>query len=248
MNPLEQLTLEQTPQTTIEKPTNGMPVAPPPDYKQLRTQHVGDLLSKAYQKASLLKLKREEWVLLTEEFPDEAIEVRTEYKRELIYISHADLRERFLKVFHPGEMALIRTGEPMLRPDTNEVVVTLVMLIRGHFVAEATGRARYFPNNAAGSYADSVESAKSDAFRKCAKEFGVGLQAWRKSFQRAFMDRHAATRQGNREQNAGANVQGGTRTSSSGRTYSVKPMPEPTFKEVREAATKEPDEQDDIPF
>jgi hypothetical protein len=40
----------------------------------------------------------------------------------------------------------------------------------------------YFPANSAQNYGDAFEGAKTAAFRRCAKEFGVGLQAWRKDW------------------------------------------------------------------
>jgi hypothetical protein len=47
----------------------------------------------------------------------------------------------------------------------------------------------YFPNNASQCYGDAFEGAKTAAFRRCAKEFGVGLQPYRKGFADGWRDR-----------------------------------------------------------
>ena len=49
----------------------------------------------------------------------------------------------------------------------------------------------YYPNNASQNYGDAVEGAKTAAFRRCAKEFGVGLQAWKKDFCEGWWKRRA---------------------------------------------------------
>ena len=51
------------------------------------------------------------------------------------------LRERLWEVFGPGQVAEI-CRERFMRPDTNEVAVDLVLMIRGVFVAEGVGTAK----------------------------------------------------------------------------------------------------------
>ena len=225
----EQLTLEQTPQTTIEeKPNNGIPA--PPDAKQLRVTHVGALLEKAYPKASTLKLKKEEWQALRAEFPDEAIEVRSEGGFEMYYIEHAELRELFLSVFPPGEISeIVRSHRT--RADTNEVLVDLVLLIRGYYAAEAVATVKYYPNSPRANFGDSLESAQSEAFRRCAKHFGVGLQVWRSAWQEAYKLRRS--KQPDRSQ-------------KKVREYKLGDQPvAPTFKQVRETMVAD---EPDMPF
>src|ERR1044071_3139108 len=64
-----------------------------------------------------------------------------------------------------------------------------MLLVRGCYVGEAVGDMDYYPANAAQNYGDAFEGAKSAAFRRCAKEFGVGLQAWRKDFAAGWKER-----------------------------------------------------------
>jgi hypothetical protein len=187
----------------ISAPANHAPA----DTKQLRVEYVGKLLEAGYQRASTLKLKRDEWQALREDFPDEDVEVRAH--DGMIYISHMLLRERLWSVFHPGEVAEI-CRDKMLRTDTNEIAVDLVLMIRGVVVSEAIGSAKYYPNNPKGSYSDTVESAWSEALRRCCKRWGVGTQVWRPAYIRDFKargavakDKLATERQEKREEKSG---------------------------------------------
>lgn len=177
-----------------EKRNNGLPnpvLPPPPDAKQLRVEHVGKLLEKAYAGASTLKLKKEEWEQLRAEFPDDAIEVRTESGRSMYYIEHMELRERVNSVFHPGEVSeIVRSHR--VRSDTNEILVDLVLVVRGHFVAEAVATVRYFPNSPKANFGDSIESAQSEAYRRCCKHWGIGCQTWKSSWRKGYEERRLA--------------------------------------------------------
>ena len=64
-----------------------------------------------------------------------------------------------------------------------------MLVARGCFIGEAIGAMEYYPKNAAQNYGDAVEGAKTAAFRRCAKEFGVGLQAWKKDWCQGWFDR-----------------------------------------------------------
>ncbi len=166
---------------------------PPADAKALRTEHVGKLLGEAYEGASKLKLKPDEIKKLTADFPDIEVEIRPH--DGIIYISHMTLRERLWSVFGPGEVAEI-CRERFMRPDTNEIAVDLVLMVRGHFVAEGIGTAKYFSNNPKMTFGDVVESAWSDAIRRCCKKFGVGVQVWRPGYVREWLAKNAVEYQG----------------------------------------------------
>ncbi len=198
------MTKDQIPQMQLTDP--DWPDAPPPsivstvepnlktaDAKQLRTEHVGKLLDHAYQSASNLKLKDGESKKLREDFPDTAIEIRPH--DGIIYISHMTLRERLWEVFGCGHVAEI-CRERFMRADANEIAVDLVLMIRGAFVAEGVGSAKYFPNNPKMTFGDVVESAWSEAIRRCCKKFGVGTQVWRPDFVRRWIAGNAVQFQG----------------------------------------------------
>lgn len=181
----DQLTLNETPAVPE--------AAQPADAKQLRTEAVGALLGEAYKGASQLKLKADESKKLREDFPDNEIEIRPH--DGIIYIGHMALRERLWSVFGPGAVAEI-CRERFMRNDANEIAVDLVLMIRGHFVAEAVGTAKYFPNNPKMTFGDVVESAWSEALRRCCKKFGVGTQVWRPQFIRDWLANNAVQFQG----------------------------------------------------
>jgi hypothetical protein len=205
-----------------------------PDAKALRVEHIGKLLDSAYQSASTLKLTKEEAKQLRAEFPDEAIETRTH--DGIIYISHMALRERLWDVFGPGHVAEI-CRERMVRTDSNEIAVDLVLLIRGSFVAEGIGTAKYYPNNPKGSFGDTVESAWSDALRRCCKKFGCGTQVWLPGFIRDFKARQIADK----------NTRVMDRQAKREEKLVITKNKGPLTAKVEEILAREP-EEDDVPF
>jgi hypothetical protein len=219
-------------QSQAELANTPEPNNKPPDAKQLRVEHVGKLLEKAYAGASTLKLKKEEWEQLRAEFPDEAIEVRNESGRSMYYIEHMELRERVNSVFHPGEVSeIVRSHR--VRSDTNEVLVDLVLVVRGHFVAEAVATVRYFPNSPKANFGDSIESAQSEAYRRCCKHWGIGCQTWRSSWRKGYEERQKANQS--------------TAPGKTGRDYTLKEPSE--FQKVKARATAEPEvDEDGVPF
>ena len=163
------------------------------DPKQLRVEQVGKLLDQAYQGASTLKLKPHEQKDLIEDFPDDAIEIRGH--DGLIFIPHILLRERLWKVFGPTEVAEI-PRERYMRADTNEIVVDLVLMARGKFLSEACGGAKFYPNNPKTNFTDTVESAWSEAFRRCCKRINCGTAVWRPQYVRDWVAKNAVQIQG----------------------------------------------------
>jgi len=178
-------------QTAPQPPIAGQ--TPPPDAKTLRTSHIGQLLGEAYKGASTLKINKQEQKDLRADFPDDAVEIRPH--DGIIYISHMALRERLWDVFGPTNVAEI-CRERFIRSDTNEVAVDLVLMIRGVFIAEGVGTAKYYPNNPKASFGDTIEAAWSDAIRRCCKKFGVGTQVWRPQYVRDWLAKYAGVRDG----------------------------------------------------
>jgi hypothetical protein len=208
-----------------------------PDAKQMRVEQVGALLAGAYQGASTLKLTTKEAKDLMADFGDDHVEIRG--FDGIIYISHMSLRERLWAVFGPTEVAEI-CRERMMRQDTNEVLVDLVLMIRGHFVAEAIGTAKWYPNNPKTSFGDTVESAWSEALRRCCKKIGVGTQVWRPAWARKWTADHAQKLGGEWKRTEGAS-QGGSSVKLA-RNYELRSPEKPS------AAESAKEETDDIPF
>lgn len=158
---------------------------------QARVESVAAALDAAYKNASNLKLTPEEAKALEEDFPDEAFRRGAGGDDRLIYIEHAYLRQRLNKVLGIGAATPIRRREwaeeftywkDNVQKKGVRVYVDLALLVRGCLVGEAIGDAIYYPDNAKTTYSDALESAKSNAFRRCCKELGVGLQAWMKGW------------------------------------------------------------------
>ncbi len=172
----------------VEKPLLPAVAEAKSDAAQARIDAVANVLHKAYEKASLLQLSSEEVAALTSDFADADFRTGASGKENLIYIEHASLRERFNKVIGIGQWSLIvrnRWTEQFTtakKEPAHRVYVEAVMVVRGCYAGEAIGDMTYYPNNPSTNFGDAVEGAKSAALRRCAKELGVGLQAWHKAF------------------------------------------------------------------
>lgn len=162
---------------------------------QAKVEAVAQLTMDAYRCASQLALTDAEIAALTAEFPDEAFKPGAGGKENLIYIEHAYLRDRLNAVFRPGQWAIVprnRWVEPFTTQrgvDGSRVYVEAMLCIRGCFGAEAVGEMEYYPSNASQNYGDAVEGAKTAALRRCCKEIGIGLQAWKKDWCEAWWAR-----------------------------------------------------------
>lgn len=168
---------------------------------QAKIEAVAQLTMAAYQRAGTLQLTPEESSALQEPFPDDAFQAGAGGKANLIYIEHAFLRDRLNKVLGLGQWSLIcrnRWAEPFKyysktekrQADGTRVYVEAMLVVRGCFVAEAVGAMEYYPNEAT-NYGDAAEGAKTAALRRCAKEFGIGLQAWSKDWCEGWWQRRA---------------------------------------------------------
>lgn len=183
-------TTEEAQIITQSEPETRLEVQPPPGItaSQAKVNAIADLTMKAYARASELNLTPEEIERLSAEFPDEAFRPGAAGKENLIYIEHAFLRDRLNTVIGVGQWAIVprsrwtenyRTAKGQ---DAVRVYVEAMLLVRGCFVAESVGEMSYYPHNESQNYGDAVEGAKTAALRRCVKELGVGLQAWKKDF------------------------------------------------------------------
>jgi hypothetical protein len=168
---------------------------------QARIEAVADCLKVAYANASSLKLTPEESNALAEDFPDEAFSLGAGGDPNLIYIEHAYLRQRLNKVLGVGAAVPIRRREwaedfsyfsSGKTVTGTRIYADMCIVVRGCLVGEAVGAGTYYKNNAKATYDDALESAMSNAFRRCCKQFGVGLQAWMKGWGEGWKRRHSA--------------------------------------------------------
>lgn len=165
---------------------------------QAKVNAVASLTMKAYDKAGSLALTADESAKLQADFPDEAFKPGAAGKESLIYIEHPFLRDRFIEVFGMGGWAMVprnRWAEPFRTQkgvDGQRIYVEAMLVVRGCFVAEAIGEMEYYPSNGSQNYGDATEGAETAAFRRCAKKFGVGLQAWKKDWCEGWWTRKRA--------------------------------------------------------
>lgn len=194
----------QLPAKVQAQPLQRPEPAPAMTPAQAKVNAIAELTHTAYQKAATLQMTAEEAAKLAADFPDNAFQRGAAGKEQLLYIEHAHLRDRFNAVFGPGQWAIIprnRWAEDFTfvnkdgkRVDASRVYVEAMLLVRGCFVAEAVGDMVYYKNNESQNYGDAVEGAKTAAFRRCAKELGVGLQAWKKDWCLGWWQRQRAPR------------------------------------------------------
>lgn len=185
---------------------NTPPLAKPESVTpaQAKVNAIAELTKSAYARASELKLTAEEQAGLQTEFPDEAFRSGASGKENLIYIEHAFLRDRLNAVLGLGQWSIVprRTwGEDFVIKKHNEpdvqatrIYVEAMLVIRGCFVAEAIGDMVYYPKNQSQNYGDAVEGAKTAALRRCTKELGIGLQAWKKDWCAGWWERNGQRR------------------------------------------------------
>lgn len=165
-----------------------------------RTDAVAHLLASAYGKASTLTLTPEEAARLAADFPDDAFRLGAGGNDDLLYIEHAFLRERMNQVLGVGAaVPVVRrmwseayeyTDKYRKKQSAVRVYVETVLLVRGCVVGEAIGDGVYYKSHGSNTYSDAIECAKSNALRRCCKEFGVGLQVWKKGFVEAWKQRN----------------------------------------------------------
>jgi hypothetical protein len=163
-----------------------------------RNRAVAELLAPAYANATNVKLTKAEREALMAPFDDRDYSRGAGGKNELIYLGHAHLRNRLHTVLGIGAVMPVRRREWSEEFTTNKneravrVYVDVVLVIRGCAVGDAIGSAVYYPNNASSDFSDAMESAKSNAFLRCCKEFGVGLDPWKPGWSDAWKVREKA--------------------------------------------------------
>lgn len=215
---------DQIPDAEVVSPTTAVAkrdADTPPPVKaesvtpaQAKVNAIAELTMSAYARASELKLTPEEQAALQKEFPDEAFRPGAAGKENLIYIEHAYLRDRLNEVLGLGQWSIVprnRWAEDFTIPASRDrqeqqasrVYVEAMLVVRGCFVAEAVGDMVYYKNNQSQNYGDAVEGAKTAALRRCTKELGIGLQAWKKEWCEGWWKRRNASGRSGGSQGSG---------------------------------------------
>ena len=136
-----------------------------------------------------LVLKAEEMKALTADFPDSDFQRGAGGDVKLIYLEHVALRRRLNEVVGLGqwrfEVAKSWTEDFSAGTPPKPAVRIYIegrLIIRGVQFGSAIGDGVYYKSNAASNYGDGYESAKTYSFRRCCKDFGIGLQAFSRDF------------------------------------------------------------------
>ena len=156
---------------------------------QAKVDAVAALTATAYARAATLDLTPEESEKLQADFPDEAFKPGAAGKESLDLSGARFLRDRFTQVFGMGRWAMFPGAagrEPVRTQKTVEgsrVYVEAktrwsgdVLRGRGH-VGRRWNTTRATMRRIT---ADASKAPSCRQFRRCAKEFGIGLQAWKK--------------------------------------------------------------------
>lgn len=119
-------------------------------------------------------------------FADADVEV---HPKGLIFLPHERLRVRLNTAFGAGFYKFLPVGDPVV--GGREVIWRFRLSFRDGSEAEAVGHAEFIKNNPDYSYGDVLETCSSDAFTRCCKSCGIGLQVWNRDYQIMYMQRYA---------------------------------------------------------
>lgn len=193
------LTLRPVQQQAVAEIVPEAKAAAPITAAQAKVEAIAHLTKQAYSQAANLKLTPEESAALQADFPDDAFQFGAGGKENQIYLEHTAIRDRLNKVLGIGQWSIIprsrweeeftMTNKYKQTVHASRIYVEAMLVVRGCFVAEAIGEMVYYKNNDSSNYADAVEGAKTAALRRCAKEFGIGLQAFSKAFANGWWKR-----------------------------------------------------------
>lgn len=182
----------------IEEAETALAVVPKPTTAlEARAVGIANYLSSAYQKAGTLRLTPEETKILKADFPDDAFLTGAAGKESLIYIDARRLRDRMDEGLGMGGWSVValRTWNEDYKTRGNppnpavRVYHECVLIVRGVYICQAVGDMSYFPGNPEMNYGDAYQGSQSHSLRRCLRDFGVGLQAWSKTFQKGWFDR-----------------------------------------------------------
>lgn len=141
----------------------------------------------------MLVLSEQEQTALMAPFPDSDFVRGAGGDQNLIYCEYSALKNRLSSSIGIGQWSAkvlghwkesIEMGNPP-KPATR-VYVEVELHIRGYKVGHGIGDMVYYPSNAKMSYSDAFEGAKTNAFRRATKDFGLCSQVYSKEWCEAW--------------------------------------------------------------
>jgi Mitochondrial genome maintenance MGM101 len=146
-----------------------------------------------------ITLTREEREVLDREPEAHRMAVRPDPQRDgsaVIYLPHEWYRDRLRSALGFGAFGLktlkvwTEPAPEQHDPDTMLVYVWGALFVKGSFVADSIGTAKYRPSNRQQDYSDSFKSAKSNCFVRCCSDAGLGTEPWSPSYREKFIREH----------------------------------------------------------
>lgn len=125
----------------------------------------------------------EQQALLTP-FPDDQLELKPSGE---VYCSHQAVRARLNQIFGPGAWGML-PEDP--KEHAGSVIQKWTLMVRGRPMAVAYGEARYIETNPRHSWGNALESAKSNALTRAAKDLGMALLCWDRRWQFRYRMAH----------------------------------------------------------
>jgi hypothetical protein len=166
---------------------------------QAKEQSVSELLADAFKKSSCIEITKEESEKLLADFDDADFLRGAAGNADLLYLDQQALRQRFNRTIGIGQWSIVTIRSwaedyKVNGKDACRVYCEAALLIRGGVAGTAIGSMSYFKSNAAQDYSDAYEGAKTSAFRRCAKDLGVGLQCFSKDWCEAWKAKYGINR------------------------------------------------------
>lgn len=177
-------------ETEIIATESNLPAMRQPDLPALPDEGIGAVALAERERAVLDRPTETHKIAIRPDAPD---------GKPILYIPHEFYRvrlreavgfgsygEKVLKFWkEPGEIDE-KTGE--LKSET--LYVWLALYIRGSLISSAIGSHTYSLRNKRMDYSDSFEAASSNAFVRCCKHAGLGLEPWDPRFCEEFVAEH----------------------------------------------------------
>lgn len=132
------------------------------------------------------RLTPEQEVIINAPVDPTQVEIRPDGR---VYLPWTVYAHRLNKAFGPAGWAML----PLSKPEVveNQALVHYALVAEGRYISEATEGHPYFKGNRSQSWAEAVESAKSECLRRCCKVMGCTLELWDKRWIRAWQEKHA---------------------------------------------------------
>lgn len=107
-----------------------------------------------------------------------------------LYMSHPHIRRRLFKAFGIGGWIDVPCSLPQVAGERT-LSQWWALIVHGRYIGMTAGEAQYQPTNKRTTWADALESARSNALKRiAAKNLNVGLECWTRRWADDWVDRN----------------------------------------------------------